>query len=164
MSQKILEKEDYVSIAYRLMDRDGNPIDQFTKEEPFGFVLGYHQILPAVEEQLYSKEVGESLQIIVPAEEAYGKYRDDLVTIVDKEHFANEFSIKVGMRFSTKGPLDEDVIVEVIEVKDDEVVLDGNHPLAGLDLIFEIDIIEARKATKKELDEARAIMPKTQLH
>lgn len=159
-----MQKEDHVSIAYRLMDRDGNPIDQFTKEEPFGFVLGYHQILPVVEEQLLDKEVGESLQIVIPAEEAYGKYRDELVTIVDKEHFANEFSIKVGMRFSTKGPQEEDVIVEVIEVKDNEVVLDGNHPLAGLDLIFEIDIIEARKATKEELEEARAIMPKTQLH
>lgn len=159
-----LDKEMMVSIAYRLMDRDGNPIDQFLKEEPFCFVLGYGQVLPAVEDALYEKEVGESFQLVIGAEDAYGKYRDELVTQVSKDHFANEFSIKVGMKFSTKGPDGQDTIVEVIEVRENSVILDGNHPLAGLDLIFEIDVVGARKATEEELQEVRNILPKENLH
>lgn len=160
----ILKEEMHISIAYRLMDRDGNPIDQFTAEEPYKFVLGFGQILPVVEEALYGKKVGESFQLAVGCEDAYGEYIDKLVTKVEKDHFANEYSIRVGMRFSTTGPDGNDVIVEVIEVGDHHVILDGNHPLAGVDLIFEIDIVAARPASETELEEARRNRPKVHLH
>lgn len=164
MEASKIENEMYISIAYKLMDRDGNPIDQSVKEEPFSFVLGYEQVLPVLEEALYEKTVGEQFQLVVGMEDAYGEYKDELVTEVEKDHFANEYSIKVGMRFSTKGPSGDDMVVEVVDVKDKTVILDGNHPLAGIDLIFEVEVVAARKATEEELEKARSILPKEKLH
>ncbi|MFK8139055.1 MAG: peptidylprolyl isomerase [Bdellovibrionales bacterium] len=158
------EKSKLIKIAYKISDADGYVIENFPAEKPYEFIFGHGQILPVIEEALTDKALNESFQIAVGYEDAYGKYLDELVTEVPKDHFANEFSINVGMRFATKGPENEDVVVEVIEVRDSTVILDGNHPLAGLDLIFDIELIAVLEAPTELIEELKSEDDKSVLH
>ena len=151
-------------MAYEIQDRDGKLISSHNETEAQEFLYGYGLVLPAVEEALEGLEAGEELQLVLAAEDAYGPYRDDLITRVERSHFANEYSIAVGMRFSTTGPDGQDMLVEVVELDDKYVVLDGNHPLAGMDLIFSIRVLEVRAAEPEELAMAKGLRDRKSLH
>lgn len=159
-----IDENCLVSIAYQIKDKDGAVIDEHPKEEPLKFVFGYGFVLPKIEEAIQGLEAEDEMQVVLAKEDAYGDYRDNLVTKVDKSHFANEFSIMVGMRFATKGPDGNDMVVEVIDISDSEVTLDGNHPLAGQDLIFDIIILDVQIASAEEISKAKKITDKSVLH
>lgn len=163
ISMKI-DENCLVSIAYQMKDKDGNVVDEHPKDEPLNFVYGYGYILPKIEEAIAGLEPEDEMQVVLVKEDAYGDYRDDLVTKVEKTHFANEFSIMVGMRFATKGPDGNDMVVEVVDINDNEVTLDGNHPLAGQDLIFDIVILNVEPASTEDIAKAKQVTAKTVIH
>ncbi|MEC9283991.1 MAG: peptidylprolyl isomerase [Bdellovibrionota bacterium] len=159
-----IDENTLVSIAYQIKDKDGNVIDEHPRDEPLKFVFGYSFVLAKIEEAILGLEAQDEIQVVLAKEDAYGDYRDELVTKVEKSHFANEFSIMVGMRFATKGPDGNDMVVEVIDINDNDVTLDGNHPLAGQDLIFDIVVLDVQIADAEEVAKAKKISAKSVIH
>jgi FKBP-type peptidyl-prolyl cis-trans isomerase SlyD len=145
-----IAKDKVVSIQYTLKDDSGNVLDSSEGEEPLIYIHGIGGLIPGLESELEGKGVGEKLQVTIAPENAYGPRRDEMVQSVPKTEFENHNELAVGNQFQVEtdqGPM----VLTVMEVKDDEVVLDGNHPLAGMTLHFDVEIIAIRDASEEEL-------------
>ncbi|SIN88269.1 FKBP-type peptidyl prolyl cis-trans isomerase /Apo-metallochaperone SlyD [Sulfurivirga caldicuralii] len=147
-------KDKVVSIEYVLKDKDGNVMDA-SNGQPLAYLHGHGQIIPGLEKALEGKEVGEKLTVTVPAAEAYGERVEQLVQEVPRQLFQGVDNIEVGMRFEAQS--EQGVhSVEVTKVEGDTITVDGNHPLAGQDLTFEVEIKGVRDATEDELADGHA--------
>lgn len=158
-----------VKMAYRLTDTLGNLLEERTPETPYEYLQGGGQILPALERLVEGKTPGHRCEVQLTAREAYGEYDSRLVTEVSREVFPPGVEIEPGMKFSTQGPAGQPVVVRVLEADEKTITVDGNHPLAGIDLIFEIRVLDVREATEQEVetgevDEAVPDPKKTTLH
>jgi FKBP-type peptidyl-prolyl cis-trans isomerase SlyD len=131
-----------VRVAYRLLDSDGRLLEERTPEDAFQFVHGDGSILGSVERALLGKTAGFSCEVSVGSRDGYGEYDSSLVTEVPRSHFGADVDVKIGMKFNTVGLSGEPVVVRVIEFDEKTVTLDGNHPLAGLDLMFELRVLD----------------------
>ena len=145
-------KNTVVTIDYHVTNTDNEVVDE--GREPIVYLHGgYDDIFPKIEEALQGKAVGESVQIKLQPDEAFGDYDAELVQIEPRKDFPKE--LQVGMQFEG-GPedgSDEDfVIYRVTEIADDKVVLDGNHPLAGMALIFTCTVTNVRAASAEEVE------------
>ena len=144
-----IAKNTVVTLTYKVHDTDGNLIDG--GEHPLIYVHGgYDGIFPAIEEALHGKEVGASLEVKLQPEQAFGEYDAALVNVEARNLFPEELA--VGMQFeraSEDG--DEDMLYTVTEIEAEKVVVDGNHPLAGMALMFACTVDEVRQATAEEL-------------
>ncbi|MGL6316108.1 peptidylprolyl isomerase [Vibrio sp. WXL103] len=146
-----IEKNVVVSLAYQVITEDGVVVDQSTVDAPLDYLHGHNNLIVGLEKQLEGKAVGEKFSATVAPEEAYGEHNDDLVQRVPANVFQGVDQIEVGMRFladTDQGPIP----VEVTEVDGDEVVVDGNHMLAGQTLTFEVEVVAARAATEDEIE------------
>ena len=140
-----------VSIHYELRDAEGNQLDSSKDQEPLVYLHGANNIIVGLEQELEGKKVGDELSIAVTPELGYGMPVEALVQQVPTSSFGEIKDVEVGMRFQAEteqGP----VPVMVTAVENDMVTVDGNHPLAGKELHFEVKIEEVREATKEELD------------
>lgn len=152
-----VEKDKVVSIEYTLKDEHGNVIDA-SNGNPLAYLHGHGQIIPGLEKALEGKTVGDKLTVTVPAAEAYGERVEQLVQEVPRQLFQGVDKIEVGMRFEAQS--EQGVhSVEVTEVDGDTITVDGNHPLAGKDLTFDVEIVEIRDATPDELAHGHAHGP-----
>ncbi|MGL4858407.1 MAG: peptidylprolyl isomerase [Enterobacteriaceae bacterium] len=143
-------KDMVVGLAYQLRNDDGILVDQSTAESPLLYLHGHEGLINALEQALEGRAVGESFDIAIAAAEGYGEYDDNLVQRVPKEVFTGVDTLEVGMRFlaeTDQGP----VPVEITEVGEEDVVVDGNHMLAGQNLNFHVEVISLRAATEEEL-------------
>lgn len=136
-----------VTLAYRLQTERGDVLEERTPENPFEFTFGSGQTLPAIENVILGKTEGFTASLGVAAKEAYGEFEDQLVATVPIDSFPRPQEVQVGMKFTTQGPNGEELAVRVVEVLEDQVTVDGNHPLAGVDI--EIDL----KILRVEVDE-----------
>lgn len=146
-----IAKDVVVSLAYQVRTEDGVLVDESPVSAPLDYLHGNGNLITGLENALDGREAGESFEITIPAEEAYGNYDDNLVQRVPKDVFLGVDEIEVGMRFladTDQGP----VPVEVTEVGDDYVVVDGNHMLAGQALHFAVEVVAVREATAEELE------------
>ena len=107
-------------------------------------------LIPGLENALEGKKVGDSFTAEVKPEEAYGERHDGLIQTVPRNLFG-ENEVQPGMQFRASTDQGEQSVV-IVEVKDDEVTVDGNHPLAGVNLNFDVEVIEVREATEQELE------------
>lgn len=151
MGQKVA-KNKVVALAFELFDTEKNLIDSATRKEPMPYIHGVGQLLPVVEQALEGKSENFSTNITVSADNAYGPYMDELVVELPRAHFPKDVDIQIGMCFNTTGPNGEPIIVEVKQVDAQKVSVDGNHPLAGMDLEYKLEIVGIRDASKEELD------------
>jgi FKBP-type peptidyl-prolyl cis-trans isomerase SlyD len=142
-----------LTFHYTLRDAGGHVLDTSRGGEPTPFIESAGQIIEGLEESLRQMTVGETRAIVVPAEKAYGLREAELVQKVPKARLPVG-DIKVGDQFQT-GPDRQAPIVTIVSIEGDEVLLDANHPLAGQELHFEIELIAARPATPAELQQAR---------
>lgn len=145
-----IAKNTVVSVNYKLSDAQNNLIEQ--SSEPMVYLHGgYHNTLPKIEEALDGKEAGYSTTIQVEPEDAFGEYDSELVKIEPVERLPQP--LEVGMQFegSPDDDNEESVIFTVTEVADGKAVLDGNHPLAGIALRFELAVTEVRAASEEEV-------------
>jgi FKBP-type peptidyl-prolyl cis-trans isomerase SlyD len=117
-------------------------LEERTPENPFILEFGKGQTLPAVEGVIRGKTEGFEASIGVAAKEAYGEFDDELVTSVPISTFPKPSEVQVGMKYSTVGPLGEEITVRVVEVIGENATVDGNHPLAGLDIEIDLKILE----------------------
>ncbi|MCA1323090.1 FKBP-type peptidyl-prolyl cis-trans isomerase [Herbaspirillum sp. alder98] len=145
-----IEKNTVVSVKYKLSDAQGNLIEE--SSEPMVYLHGgYQNTLPKIEETLDGKDNGFSTIIQVEPEDAFGEYDAALVKIEPLSRLPQP--IEVGMQFegSPDDDDEESVIFTVTEVADDKAVLDGNHPLAGIALRFDLSVIDVRAASDEEI-------------
>jgi FKBP-type peptidyl-prolyl cis-trans isomerase SlyD len=152
-----IAKNTVVSVAYKLTDTQGNLIEE--SEEPMVYLHGgYDGTFPKIEEVLDGHETGFATQIQLEPSDAFGDYDSDLVKIESRERFPEP--LEVGMQFEgTPDESDDELdtlIYTVTDVADDKVVLDGNHPLAGMALRFALEVKEVREATADEVEHEHA--------
>jgi peptidylprolyl isomerase len=131
---------DTVSVHYTGSLADGTVFDSSEDREPLTFVVGSGTVISGFDEAVRGMEVGQTKTVTIPAAEAYGEYREDLVVVLPREEFEEE--LEVGDSVTLKNvTTNEQMSFTVIDISDSEVTLDGNHPLAGQDLIFEIRLV-----------------------
>jgi len=145
-----IEQNKVVSMHYTLTDNAGTVIDTSEGLDPLVYLHGTGALIPGLEKELEGKATGDKMDVKIQPEDGYGVRNEQLMQQVPKEHFANfPQEIQPGMQFqanSEQGPIH----VTVVEVTEQHVVVDGNHPLAGVELNFKVEIMEVREATAEE--------------
>ena len=145
-----ITKHSAVSIHYRLTDSTGELIEDSFAAEPMSYLHGTQSMIPGLEASLEGKAVGDKVDVLVKAKDGYGELNDALTQEVPISAFGDVEDIVPGMRFMAETDNGE-IPVQITEVKDDTVIVDGNHPLAGKDLNFHVEVLEIREATEEEL-------------
>ena len=133
---------DRVKINFIGKLEDGSVFANTADSEPLEFKLGENKIIPGIENAVEGMNVGESRTVNVNSEQAYGQHRDELVEEVSRDMFPKNVEPKVGQRFEVPQQVGQPMVVRVIDVSEQAVTLDGNHPLAGRDLTFELELLE----------------------
>jgi len=151
-----ITKNSVVTIDYSVTDIDGNLVDEGA--QPIVYLHGgYDGIFPKIESVLDGKEVGYSIDVELAPEESFGEYEEDFVEVVSRSEFPED--IKVGMQFERGDGDDPDSMLYIVtDITDDRVVLDANHPLAGIFMKFSCTVTDVRSATQEELKEKTALM------
>ncbi|MFA6445022.1 MAG: peptidylprolyl isomerase [Sterolibacterium sp.] len=152
-----IAKNSVVTLAYQVHDSDGNVIDEGS--QPLVYIHGgYDGIFPRIEEELHGKDVGATLKVKLEPEEAFGDYDAELVNVEARSLFPEQ--IEVGMQFErgSEGD-DDDMLFTITDIEGDKVVVDGNHPLAGMSLVFSCTVTEVRSASTEELAHGHAHGP-----
>ena len=139
-----------VSIHYTLKDEEGTVIDSSEGAEPLTYLHGSGNIIPGLEHAMLGKAAGDSLQVVVEPGQGYGEYQAELLQVVPKSAFEGVEAIEVGMAFMAQTPDGSQRRIVVRDVDGDDVTVDGNHELAGVDLHFSVDIMSVREATAEE--------------
>ncbi|MCF3642152.1 peptidylprolyl isomerase [Rhizobium sp. TRM95111] len=137
---------DLVRIHYTGMLSDGTPFDSTRDREPMEFELGAGQVLPGLEARVVGMSVGEAQTVTVPAEEAFGPRDPNKIQTFSRQEMPANLAVEPGMRLQARSRTGEAVTVSVVDVSDADVTVDANHPLAGRDLTFEIELQEIVKA------------------
>ena len=140
-----------VAIEYTLTDSDGEVLDTSEGRAPLAYLHGKGGIIPGLEEALAGKTVGDELKVTVPPEKGYGPRNDALLNRVPKETFGGQLEFELGLQFPVQDQNGNQRLVTIVHIEEDTVVLDANHPLAGVDLTFEVKIVEVREPTEEEL-------------
>ncbi|MDX1593557.1 MAG: peptidylprolyl isomerase [Gammaproteobacteria bacterium] len=140
-----------VSIDYVLTDAEGEVLDRSEEGSPLAYLQGARNIIPGLEKALVGHETGDSVQVEVNPEEGYGQYDQDLVQVVSRDLFEDVDALEPGMRFQAKSDSGS-LVVTVTEVSDNGVTVDGNHPLAGQTLNFDVTVTDVREATDEEIE------------
>lgn len=142
MSQ--VKENDTVKIHYTGKLQDGQVFDSSLERNPIEFTIGGGQIIPGLEKGLIDMKVNDKKTIEIPQAEAYGDVQKELFQEVPKEQLPQEITPEVGMGLVAKNPDGSERQLRVAEVKDDSIVIDANHPLAGKDLIFDVEVVEIK--------------------
>lgn len=141
-----------VSIHYTLTNDAGEVIDSSIQSgEPLVYLHGQSNIISGLERALHGRKIGDKFTAHIPASEAYGHVFDDRVQVISREMFDGIDNIEVGMQFHadvSEGP----GIVTVVAIDGDNITIDGNHPLAGMPLTFEIEVTDVRPASEEEIE------------
>jgi peptidylprolyl isomerase len=139
------EKGDRVLIHYTGKLEDGEVFDTSRDKEPLEFEAGGDDVIPGVSEAVVGMDDGQTKEVTVPPEKAYGDLRQDLIVEVSRDDLPEGLEPKVGMRL---GGQSEGQVwsVSIQEIRDETVILDGNHPLAGKTVVFEIELLEIKAA------------------
>jgi FKBP-type peptidyl-prolyl cis-trans isomerase SlyD len=141
-----------ISFHYTLTDTSGEVIDTSRDQNlPFSYLEGRGQIIPGLEKAMALLSVGDKRKIEVAAQDAYGVQDEQLIVQVPREKLPNSQDLQEGDQFQATGPNGEMLLFRVIEVAGEEIKLDGNHPLAGEDLVFDVEVMGVRDATAEEL-------------
>ncbi len=146
----LIAKNKVVLMDYKLEDGEGALIDS-SEGEAFAFIQGSGQIIPGLERSMEGRKKGDKFKVVVPCKEGYGEIDAELVETVDRVHLSEIKDLMVGMQLESRMSDGSARILTVKDIGDKEVVLDANHPLAGIDLTFTIDIIDVRNASAEEL-------------
>lgn len=151
-------KDKVVRIDYTLKDDDGTVLDTSEGREPVSYLHGVQTLVPGLENALEGQEAGNSLRVTVPPAQGYGDRDPGRVAAVPKENFPPQANIEVGVQFQAETP-DGPQVVTVVEVTEEEVTVDANHPLAGKTLHFDVKVLDVRDATAEEIEHGHAHGP-----
>ena len=141
-----------VILDYITRNQDGEIIDSSASDGYLTYIHGTESLIPALEEVLAGRQQGEKLQVTIPCADAYGERDESLVEAVPRANFEGVDDISIGMQFQTEMEPGVPFFVTVTAVDDQSVTVDGNHPMAGLDLNFDLEILEVREASADEIE------------
>lgn len=133
---------DTVKVHYTGKLEDGTVFDSSKQDEPLEFTIGQGQIIPGFEKAVLGMNPGESKTVEVTPEDAYGPHRDEMVVEVNREALPANLDAQVGQQLQIQKEDGGNVIVMVTDTSDSSITLDGNHPLAGKDLTFDLELVE----------------------
>ena len=149
-----ITSDSVVSLHYTVSTEDGTELDSSAGKAPLVVLQGRRFLIEGLEEALIGKEKGDKFNLSVEPEKAYGERVDALVQRVPRTMF-DGMDVEVGMSFRATTPEGEQSVI-IIETTEDEVVVDGNHPLAGIPLTFDVEVVDVRDATEEELAHCHA--------
>ncbi len=137
-----VKENNTVKVNYTGKLSDGQIFDSSEGKEPLEFTLGQGQLIPGFEKGLIDMKLHEKKTVTVSKEEAYGEINGDLIQEVKKTELPEDMTPEVGMGLVSKTPDGQELNLMVVEVKEESIVIDGNHPLAGKELIFDLEVVE----------------------
>ena len=138
-----------VSIHYTLTNDDGEVLDSSIGDEALVYLHGVGNIIPGLEKALHGKVAGDKFNVRIAPEDAYGELMEDMIQVISRDMFEGIDNIEVGMQFNADVSSGSGVVT-VVNIEDDDITIDGNHPLAGLALTFDVEVIDVRVATEEE--------------
>ena len=145
-----IAQDSVVTIHYTLKDDAGEVIDSSVTAEPLAYLHGHGNLVPGLERELEGKQAGDKLNVQVSAADGYGEFNKELVQRVPRRALQGISNLRVGLRLQAQTPEGPRPVV-ITNITGDMVTIDGNHPLAGKALNFEIEITDVREATEEEL-------------
>jgi FKBP-type peptidyl-prolyl cis-trans isomerase 2 len=148
MSQ--VKENNTVKVHYTGKLADGQVFDSSEGKEPLEFTLGQGRLIPGFEKGLMDMKLNEKKTVTIAKEEAYGEVNQDLIQEVQKSELPAEITPEVGMGLVSKSSDGQEMNLQVIEVREASIVLDGNHPLAGKDLTFDLEVVEIKDTVVTE--------------
>ena len=143
-------KNKVVSIDYKLTDGTGKTIDSSENHGPLLYIQGIGNLIPGLEKELEGKKAGDHINVKIAAKDGYGERNDSLCQSVPKSQFESTEALEVGMQFEVETEQGE-LVVSVTKIEGDMVTVDGNHPLAGVELHFDVTVKAVRDASAEEL-------------
>ena len=158
-----IAEKTVVAIDYTLTDDEGQVIDSSEGNEPLSYLHGAGGIIPGLEKELDGKQTGDELQVAVTPKNGYGERNEQLRQQVNRDQFGDIDDLETGMQFqveSNQGPM----VVTVVEIDGEDVTIDGNHPLAGVNLNFAVTIRDVRTATPEEIEHGHVHGPGGHAH
>ncbi|MBK8452478.1 MAG: peptidylprolyl isomerase [Thiofilum sp.] len=154
-----------VSMSYVLKNNEGQVLDQADEQQPFMYLHGSQNIIPTLEAALSGKNVGDTLQVSIPAEQAYGEHSQELVQPVPRAAFAGVPAEHLVVGAHLQAQTDEGVrVVTIAAVDDQNITVDGNHPMAGIDLNFNVKVVAIRDASPEEIAHGHVHTPGMHAH
>lgn len=133
---------DTVKVHYTGTLEDGSVFDTSLEREPLEFTLGQGQLIRGFEQAVVGMRVGESKTVNIPADQAYGPYNNELISVIERDKLPENLDPEVGQQLQAQQSDGQIRIVTVIDVSETSITVDANHPLAGKDLTFEIELVE----------------------
>ncbi len=146
-----IERNKVVTLNFTLTDDDGNLLDSTDNGGAFSYITGNNMILPKLEEAVNSMIIGTKKQLKFEAKDGYGIYNEDAVQVVGKENFPEDFVLEAGMEYMASNPDGVQMPFIITSINGEEVTIDFNHPLAGKNLNFDVELVDVRDATAEEL-------------
>jgi len=146
-----ISKHKAVAIEYTLTNDEGEVLDSSEGQDPLMYLHGVGNLIPGLEEALEGKASGEELKVTISPEKAYGDRIEQLIQKVPRDRFEDSSNLQVGMHFQASHDQGE-TMVTITELTDEEVTVDGNHPLAGQTLHFDVKVVDVRDASEEEID------------
>ena len=151
----LIMTQQVIGFHYELKDSQGNLIDSSAGSDPLLFLEGSGHIIPGLEKEILPLSVGEKKSVEVKAADAYGEIIPDLQITVKKTQFPEDKEVSVGDQFQVNNE-ENAPIFTIVGIEGEDVHIDGNHPLAGKDLFFQIEVTEKRSASEEELAHGHA--------
>ncbi len=145
-----IQNNKVITINYVLKDDQGILIDE-SKDGSFCYLHGASNIIPGMEDALDGHSKGDEFNLVIEPADAYGEYNPNLTQVVDRTMFEGNDDIKAGMQFQAQDQQGHVMIITVSDVDGDNITIDGNHPLAGITLHYDIEVVDIRDATEDEL-------------
>ncbi len=146
----VIAKDFVVEIDYTLTNNEGEVLDSSNGREPLAYLHGHKNIVAGLEKDLEGKKIGEAFKSVVTPLEGYGELNSQLVTQVPKEELASIPDLKEGISIQAQSSNGVQIF-KIIKIEEDKVTLDGNHPLAGQTLYFDVNVKSIREATSEEI-------------
>lgn len=145
-----------IGIHYTLKGEDGEVIDSSSGEEPLYYLQGRGQIIDGLERALAGKKVGEKMTVQVQPDDGYGEYNPALELTIPRDEFPADFELEEGSVFELSSDDGDSIIARVVFIDGDTVHVNGNHPLAGEILTFDVEVVSIRNATQAEIEHGHA--------
>lgn len=140
------------SIHYTLTNEAGETLDSSEGQEPLSYLHGAGNLIPGLEHALLGKTAGAAMQVSIAPAEAYGEIQADLIQVVPRTAFEGVETIEPGMAFESRDPEGRAHRIVVKSIDGDEITIDANHPLAGQQLNFDVQVVNVRDASAEEID------------
>jgi len=158
------KENQVVTIDFSLYDAEGVLLDSTHEDGPMSFLAGQEEILPGLEVELAKMALHTKKKVVLKPEAAYGPYDPEDVHVIQRQELPQDIELEVGVELLAEGDDDDEIPCYISKIEGDQVTLDFNHPLAGKELHFEVELLEVRDATAEELEHGHAHDPSSHHH